>query len=303
MLNKLSEELKIAREASGITIQQLAAKTRVDLKFIVAMEDGNFSFLPELYVKAFLKEYVKFVGLDEKLILKKYEFAKQGKEYIEPPQETLTDKIKEIKEDRLDKETHSQPKSIITYIPSVNEELNRPPAPAPDRRNLIFIGVAVGLILIVALIYLIFIRKSDEIVVSDKSVEELVQESKQRYVEDVPKNPALDSLSKSVNSTDNLRLSISASDTCWVNARLDDSRQDEFKLLPHTNKIITAKSNFKVRFGNSFHVQLLLNNNPLSFNAKSRTSYVYIDTAGLRFIDSPAKQIIKKNVDTNPKKN
>ena len=66
---------------SSISLQQLATKTRIDIKFLEYIEDGNFSFLPELYVRAFLKEYIKFVGLDEKLIFKKYEAYKLGKEY------------------------------------------------------------------------------------------------------------------------------------------------------------------------------------------------------------------------------
>ena len=57
MFDKLSEELKAARIRSGLSLQLLAAKTRIDLKFLENIEDGNFSFLPELYVKAFLKEH------------------------------------------------------------------------------------------------------------------------------------------------------------------------------------------------------------------------------------------------------
>ena len=116
MFDKLSEELKAARIRAGLTLQQLANKTRIDIKFLEYIEDGNFSFLPELYVKAFLKEYVKFVGLDEKIIFKKYEAYKQGKEYIEPPQETLIDKIKEIKENRFEKEKENRVAKPVSYL-------------------------------------------------------------------------------------------------------------------------------------------------------------------------------------------
>ena len=48
MLDKYAEELREAREKKGITLQQMAAKTRIDIKFLEAIDNGNFSFLPEL---------------------------------------------------------------------------------------------------------------------------------------------------------------------------------------------------------------------------------------------------------------
>ncbi len=63
MLKKFTEELKEQRERAGITLQNVAAKTRIDIKFLEALEDGNFNFLPDIYVKAFIKQYAKFVGL------------------------------------------------------------------------------------------------------------------------------------------------------------------------------------------------------------------------------------------------
>lgn len=83
MLNKFAEELKAARLKSDLTLEQIAAKTRIDLKFLEAIENGNFHFLPELYVKAFLREYFNLVGLNEQISFKKFEAAKKGKQYDE----------------------------------------------------------------------------------------------------------------------------------------------------------------------------------------------------------------------------
>ena len=52
MLEKLAEELHEARIKSGITLQQMAGKTRVDIKFLEAIDNGDFTFLAEPYVKA-----------------------------------------------------------------------------------------------------------------------------------------------------------------------------------------------------------------------------------------------------------
>ncbi len=79
MLDKFAEELRQAREENEITLQQMAAKTRIDIKFLEAIDNGNFSFLPTIYVRAFIKQYAKTVGLDEEETIKNYEAAKQGK--------------------------------------------------------------------------------------------------------------------------------------------------------------------------------------------------------------------------------
>lgn len=94
MLDKFADELREQREKSGLTLQQLANKTRIDLRFLEAIEQGNFAFLPELYVKAFVKQYAKTIGLDENLSLKKFEAAREGKEFDPAPPPPIVEEIK-----------------------------------------------------------------------------------------------------------------------------------------------------------------------------------------------------------------
>ncbi|HSD64233.1 MAG TPA: helix-turn-helix transcriptional regulator, partial [Ignavibacteriaceae bacterium] len=96
MFDKLAEELKAARIKNNFTLKQLSSRTRIDIKFLEAIEEGNFSFLPEIYVKAFIKEYAVVVGIDGDIILKKYEAAKDGLPYEDMPEEKLTIENKSI---------------------------------------------------------------------------------------------------------------------------------------------------------------------------------------------------------------
>ena len=71
------------------------------MKFLEAMENGDFSFLPELYVKAFTKQYAKAVNLDEDVIIKKYEASKKGIPYEEETSKQETKRPIELaKEDK-----------------------------------------------------------------------------------------------------------------------------------------------------------------------------------------------------------
>src|SRR5574338_990229 len=104
MLDKFADELRAQREKSGLSLQQMAAKTRIDLKFLEAIDQGNFSFLPDINVKAFVKQYAKTIGLDEDITLKKYEAAKDGLEYDPNPQPA----VEETKPQVLNKPELSQ---------------------------------------------------------------------------------------------------------------------------------------------------------------------------------------------------
>jgi len=78
MFDQIADELKNVREKQGLSLAQVANKSKIDIKFLEAMEQGDFSFLPDLYVRAFVKNFARTVGLNENRIFKKYEAAKQA---------------------------------------------------------------------------------------------------------------------------------------------------------------------------------------------------------------------------------
>ena len=290
MLDKLSEELKAARINAGISLQQLASKTRIDLKFLEYIEDGNFSFLPELYVRAFLKEYIKYVGLDEKLTFKKFEAYKLGKEYEESPQETLIDKIKELKEHRFEKEKeNSFSKPVSNHSSSSVEQGKSLNNFLMDKKNIIFVSAIAGILVLFLAVYFLFIRKSSDIVV-EKPYDELVNESKDRYNENESNATSTDISANNLPKSDTLKLLITATDSCWVNALIDGSKKEEFKLYPYNHKLLSAISNFRITFGNSYKVQLSLNDKPLNFEAKTKVVNIYIDSKGIDSLNQTINQ-------------
>jgi len=60
------ERLARAREASGLTIAEIAASTRIQARHLSALEVGNFAALPgRSYVVGFAKSFARVVGEDE----------------------------------------------------------------------------------------------------------------------------------------------------------------------------------------------------------------------------------------------
>lgn len=66
-------ELKKAREQKGMSLSDIADATLINVRFLEEIEHGNFSFLPQTYVRAFLREYALIVGLSPDDVLRTYE--------------------------------------------------------------------------------------------------------------------------------------------------------------------------------------------------------------------------------------
>jgi hypothetical protein len=72
-MGTLGPYLRGAREARGIDLHDAAQQTRIGIAYLKALEEEDFSRLPgEVFVKGFLKNYGKFLRLDESQVMKKY---------------------------------------------------------------------------------------------------------------------------------------------------------------------------------------------------------------------------------------
>jgi cytoskeletal protein RodZ len=61
----IGEQLRAAREARGLSLEQVAAETRIPQRQLVTIEAGNFAAMPgRTYAIGFVRAYAKMVGLD-----------------------------------------------------------------------------------------------------------------------------------------------------------------------------------------------------------------------------------------------
>jgi hypothetical protein len=82
---ELGQQLKIAREQLGFEIKESAASIKIDAKFVEKMEIGDFTFLPDVYVRSFLKEYAVVLHLDPDEVLEAYKGLRKAPEVKHPP--------------------------------------------------------------------------------------------------------------------------------------------------------------------------------------------------------------------------
>lgn len=286
MLNKFSEELKEARIKNELTLQQIAAKTRIDIKFLENLENGNFVFLPELYIKAFIREYAKLVELDENITLKKFDAAKRGRAYDELG--NSEDELKKLREKEEAKPLKTQAETPVMHPTfEAYDSSNRPPETSSKSVNQskLLIGIAVTVVVLVGIIYFAFIKGSSDIIVSEKPYEQVQKENEQRFVTDAVKPAASDS-SYAVG-TDSLSLVLDSRDTSWIKILEDGSKTVEFTLFPHSHREVRALKNYKLTIGNAGGIQLKLNNRPLNFSGtRHEVKYITVDSTGLQYLTS-----------------
>jgi cytoskeletal protein RodZ len=295
MLDKFADELRQQRVNSGLTLQQMATKTRIDLKFLEAIDQGNFSFLPDLYVKAFVKQYAKAVGLDENITLKKFEAAREGNEFDPNPPAPIEEE-KQAEAPKVEPPKIEAPKPIAQSTAPLKSYVDDHQQKSGDDESkansqLVIFGLSgVVIIIIAALVYFFVFSKSDQIIVEETPIEEVIEQGNQRYIEEEPAEQIISDSTMIPVSSDSLYLTFYAKETSWVFLVLDNSRTQEFTLSPNSKFSVTALREFKATIGNSGGVTLQLNNQPVDFTGRvGSVRHFKLDKTGIVYLNAPPK--------------
>jgi cytoskeletal protein RodZ len=72
-VTELGKKLKEAREAKGLSLDDLQSLTKIQKRYLLGIEEGNYSMIPgKFYVRAFIKQYAEAVGLSPEEIFEQY---------------------------------------------------------------------------------------------------------------------------------------------------------------------------------------------------------------------------------------
>src|SRR5215472_13936590 len=77
--SSLGEELKRRREARGLTLRQISDDTRINMRFLQAIENDNYRVLPgAMFNRRFVAAVAKYIGMDEEEAVRWYIEQEQG---------------------------------------------------------------------------------------------------------------------------------------------------------------------------------------------------------------------------------
>ena len=294
MLKTFAERLKRTREKAGITLQRVSAKTRIDIKFLEAIERGDIDFLSEIYVKAFIKQYAKVIGLDEEETLQDFLTAREGKDLTTDEEKAVESNASDgsSEENKSDKSDNGNRKAEPkTYSFTDESALKKEIVDEIKKPNTIKLagGILIALI-VIGLFYILINNKSDEIIVQEKPYEEVLEQNSKRQINEtdtliLEENQSVDSkeLALTITNTD-------SNDSAWVLIITDDVSKQDFILLPKASKTVEAKNNFQFTLGNSGVIKLVLNGEELEFNGRrGAIRYFKVDKDGMERKYSPPK--------------
>lgn len=225
-LAQFGEELKKHRLEKHISLMDISVETRINVRFLEAIEQGEFHILPQTYLRAFVREYAAFVGLNPDDVMKQYDEA------------------------RLETAPTLSPSAAGT--PQV-----RPQAPAvslAQRLSMRQKSLGLIVILVVAVSVIILLSSSNRESPGRQSVPEI---SFDRVVHETeaaiaPKETvATDTVPRHVQADDSLRLEMSTVDSVWISVLIDGKTTESYLLGPNRKRSWAAKDKFVLTMGNA----------------------------------------------------
>ncbi|MGB2870099.1 MAG: RodZ domain-containing protein, partial [Bacteroidota bacterium] len=239
-LETLGAELKKRRLEKQVSLTDISAETRINQRFLEAMEEGKFSILPQTYVRAFLREYAASVGLSPDDLMKQYDAAK----------------------------LEGHPQGPDTQPRRTPPQTSEPAAPSMPRissqlqRTIIF-----GAIILGAVVVALLLSNSNSNPVPSKPVSEIpfdrvVKETEAATIKiDSVAPPTLPVTTPP--KVDSLRLEMFTLDSVWMSILIDGKKTEEYLFPPKRRKTWIARDQFSVTMGNAGGANFQLNGKDL----------------------------------------
>jgi cytoskeleton protein RodZ len=247
-LEQFGEELKKLRIQKEITLVDISAETRINLKFLEAIENGKYKILPQTYVRAFLREYALMIGIDPFDIMEQYDSAKL---------ESLSGKTDASDSRQNPVVDKAEPKNLETKILNLTS----------FQRNAIFGILIIAIVSIVAILAYSNKDALENKPVTEVSFDHVIRENEaasfpipDTVIDSEPPVPIVQS--------DSLRLEITTHDSVWISLLIDGKKGSEYLFGPNKKRTWAAKEKFSVTMGNAGGAAFHLNGKDIGFLGK-----------------------------------
>jgi len=257
-MNIFSEELKNEREAKNITLAEIARKTRINIKYLEALEQGAFDILPQTYVRAFIRAYAEAIGLSPAEILKKYE--------IHGPQQ--------FGQSSFAQALPLQPEPSFQETEKILSTQHK-------KRSFIVTVAATIILTSIAIFIFQYINTTEKPeTVTEVPFQEVIKEN-ERQQQTASAVDSTDSTKIKVQTPallpDSLHLKVVSLDSVWISIVRDSMPPRRGYLLTGRYRTYMAQKEFKVSFSDGGAVRLILNGTelpPLSVRGRSVRNYI-----------------------------
>lgn len=256
-MKRLGEFLRGERLARGISLQQIAADTRISMKMLQAIEEGDGEQLPApVLIKGFLRAYALRIGLDPEDVIVEYQDLIEGvgarEEAIEKFHQRLHPKSSKKKFFALFLALGLLAGLALLWS-QAGYVHRQPKTPAEEKSSL---SAEVG-------------QKTTIADSASEPNDKQPSEQSAKGVEEIETEAVTKSFQQSVRKApvESLPgpfvLRVEALERTWLRIIIDGSREREYLLQPGEQLTWMARSELKLLVGNAGGIRLFLNDNPL----------------------------------------
>jgi cytoskeletal protein RodZ len=241
-METLGEQLRRAREARGLSVQQIEDITLINARHLEAIERGELNTLPRPYVRAFVREYASIVGLDPAEILKGF--------------------------DEREAERTRQAAAAPAARPLEPEvQRGEPVASRVLGSNAVRVAAAAAVLLIAAIALVLLNERSSGPDVREIPFGSVIRENEQRSAPGQQSAQAVTVPGPA--AVDSLTLSTVVTDTLWMQVAIDDAPPREYLARPGFRASWKARERFLVTVGNARAATWTLNGKQLGSIGKT----------------------------------
>ncbi|MEK5335596.1 helix-turn-helix domain-containing protein [Bacillus sp. FSL M8-0166] len=276
-MTELGKRLVEAREEKGMSLEDLQTVTKIQKRYLLAIEQGNYDIIPgKFYVRAFIKQYAEAVGLNPEQLFEEFR-----KDVPSTYNDEVSDKLSNIKPQR---ELPKPASKVLELLPTI-----------------LIIG---GILVVIAIIYVIVQAVNHDS--GQKNNQAAPQQSESKYEvsedsslakdqkkkekassDDKEKSSKKDDSSKDdetvslkatntegstttyeVSGADEMELTISASQASWLRVR-DESgkvlKMGELKDGESFKTDLSDLSQVDIRLGNASGIDIKVNDETLKY--------------------------------------
>jgi transcriptional regulator with XRE-family HTH domain len=222
----IGQELKRERELRGISLKEIADSTKINLRFLRALEEDRFDMLPEqFFTRGIIRTYAKYLGLDEQSALNTYIEGIQNQEKQEIPE---TDKKTE-KDSSSDQDTGEKKISRL------------------------FALMVLAIIALIVIMYFVF--RKERIPPSDNTkIKPAIQETQEK-----PPPPPPVAQEEPVVEPQELNMEILVQQETWLEIYADQEMVDSGIKFPGDRLQFKALEEFLIHIGNAGGIEYTIN--------------------------------------------
>ena len=223
----IGQELKRERELRGISLKEIADSTKINMRFLRALEEDRFDMLPEqFFTRGIIRTYAKYLGLDEQSVLNTYLEGLQARET-----QGATDEERKA-------------------------EMTDEAGPLPNKRKSLFFFILAVLTILIVIVILYNVFQSDKNLPPDTSkIQSVPQKTPEKTVTLPP--PAQEEPEET--RQEDLTIEISVLQETWIEVFADQDMLDSGVKYPEERLQFKARQEFLIHIGNAGGITFTIN--------------------------------------------